>query len=56
MTTDRSRACASRRGGVLSDRLLERTPDASAAAAAHIRVGCLTVVLPDGSRHGFGDR
>ena len=26
------------------------------AAAARIRVGCLTVVLPDGSREVFGDR
>ena len=26
------------------------------AAARRIRVGCLTVILPDGSRHVFGDR
>ncbi len=26
------------------------------AAASRIRVGCLTIVMPDGSRHEFGDR
>jgi cyclopropane-fatty-acyl-phospholipid synthase len=41
----------------MSDLLLERIARrVGLAAAAHTRVGCLTVVLPDGSRHVFGDR
>jgi cyclopropane-fatty-acyl-phospholipid synthase len=41
----------------MSDLLLERVARrVGLAAAARIRIGCLTVVLPDGSRHVFGDR
>ena len=40
-----------------SEQVLERVARrVGLAAAARIRVGCLTVVLPDGSRHVFGDR
>jgi cyclopropane-fatty-acyl-phospholipid synthase len=40
-----------------SDRILEQVARRIGfAAARRIRVGCLTVIMPDGSRHEFGDR
>ena len=52
-----SSGMAASRAGILPARIIEQTAQrVMLAAARRIRVGCLTVALPDGTRLVYGDR